>query len=434
MSNPSTPSNGPSTAVSPPAATIATTVEAVEAVATTIQHSPPAPFASQNITWHQQPPPPSASAQPSPARILGPLQPLPRGRPPRPKPAAPPGHWQASSPASQPSYNVSPVSQPQPQLPQPLPPRKQTPLEPSYTRGGHLIGGFNPARYAGVSFAHPKFSPEGKLLLLTGANALNPWVSQITYVARNLSCYEELTKRFTAYPKASTVKLFICETRFATAWRVLEGSISGQVWAYMRVLGYSSIKGDGDGLMSPQPADCYEYAKKAAARMLIPGTPEQPPEERKRMVEEVLMAQSTDYPSERAYKKGINWLRLACDSLIKQGDYDLAVSLYEPIPEWAPKPPGYDDSTTPSAPAIERDPLGPRGQSESRVTPDASGAEDSDTSTEEVATGGNQNESARSTTTGRSTPPPPKLIPDKPSAKKRKRTQDEGSETASNQS
>lgn len=435
MSTPSTPSNVPSTVASP---TATSTAEGVAETAAAVQppqlfhhHHPPNPtlILPQNFVNNQPPPPPPAPAQLSHPRILGPLQPLPRGRPPRPKAGAAPGSWHATSTAAQPYIDGSPVSQPQQQPPQPLPPRKQTPIEPSYTRGGHLIGGFNPARYPGVSFAYPKFSVEGKLLLLTGANALNPWVSQVTYVARHLACYEELTKRFNIYPKASTVQLFICETRFATAWRVLEASISGQVWAYMRVLGYSSIQGDGEGFMSPQPADCYEYAKRAAARMTIPGTAEQPAEERKRMVEEVLMGQSTDYPSERAYKKGINWLRLACDSLIKQGDFDLAVSLYEPLPEWAPKPSGYVDTTTPAEPVAESEPSGSRGQSENQETPDASGAEDSDTSTEKVAPAGDTNETAGSATTGHSTPPPPAQIPDNTSGKKRKRTQqDEGSE------
>ncbi|ROW16022.1 hypothetical protein VPNG_02669 [Cytospora leucostoma] len=199
----------------------------------------------------------------------------------------------------------------------------------------------------------------------------------------------------------------------------------------MRVLGYSSIQETGEGLMSPQPADCFEYAKRAASRMLVPGTPEQSLEERKRMVDEVLMAQSTDYPSERSYKKGINWLRLACDNLIKQGDYDLAVSLYEPIPEWAPKPPGYNESTTPAGPAAENDPSSPRGQSQSQDNPDASVAEESGTTTEEVASSESVVEPAGSATTGNSTPPPPKLIADAPSAKKRKRApEDEGNETA----
>ncbi|KAJ4413663.1 hypothetical protein N0V82_008392 [Gnomoniopsis sp. IMI 355080] len=174
------------------------------------------------------------------------------------------------------------------------------------------------------------------------------WVQQISYIARSLSCFDELTKRFTSFPQPSTVQLFICETRFATAFRVLEGSISGPVWAYMRVLGFSSIPEAGEGLMSPTPADCFDYAKFAASRMAVPGTPEQPAEERKRMVREVLTAQATSYPSERVYKKGIQWLRLACDSLIKQGDFELAESLYDPLPDWAPRPPGYLEPTIPT--------------------------------------------------------------------------------------
>lgn len=97
--------------------------------------------------------------------------------------------------------------------------------------------------------------------------------------------------------------------------------------------------------MSPTPADCFESAKLAASRMAIPGTYEQPLEERKCMVREILMAQATDYPGERVYKKGVQWLRLACDSLIKQGDYELAESLYDPVPDWACKPPGCVERT-----------------------------------------------------------------------------------------
>lgn len=186
------------------------------------------------------------------------------------------------------------------------------------------------------------------MIVLTNASNLQAWVQQISYIARSLSCFDELTKRFTTFPQPSTVQLFICETRFATAFRVLEGSISGPVWAYMRVLGFSSIAEAGEGLMSPTPADCFEYAKFAASRMAVPGTPEQPAEERRRMVREVLTAQATSYPSERVYKKGIQWLRLACDNLIKQGDYQLAESLYDPLPDWAPRPPGYVEPAIPT--------------------------------------------------------------------------------------
>lgn len=196
----------------------------------------------------------------------------------------------------------------------------------------------------GVSHANPHFDADGKFFYLTGPNNIGSWIQEITCVARALSCFDEMTKRFVGFPPPNTVQLFICETRFATAWRILEGTIPGQVWAYMRVLGYSSIPANPENpLMSPTPADCFEFAQRAASRMLVPGTPEQPQEERKRMVVEILMAQSTEYPSERSYKKGIKWLRLACDSLIKQGDYALAVSLYDPVPDWAPKPADWED-------------------------------------------------------------------------------------------
>lgn len=439
MSTSSTPFDGHSTAASSPAVTTAPTIDAVAAVGVSPPAPRPSPTAPQSVTYLQPQVLDQPQPQPQHPRVLGPLQPLPRGRPPRQRAAAPPGLCHTSSTASPPYFfngspDGSPVSQMQEPFPQFQQSKQQAPPEPSYTRGGHLIGGFNPARYAGVSSPYPRFSPQGKLLILTGANSLRSWVSQVEYVARHLNCYQELTKKFNAYPKPSTVQLFICETRYATAWRVLEGSIAGPVWAYMRVLGYSSIEGTGEELMSPQPADCFEYAKRAASRILVPGTPDQPLEERKRMVDEVLMAQSTDYPSERCYKKGIKWLRLACDNLIKQGDYDLAVSLYEPIPEWAPKPPGYNETTTPVAPAAESDSSSHRRQSQSQGTPDASVAEDSGKSTEEVANSESVVDPAGSAgpaTTGHSTSPLPKLIADTPSAKKRKRMpEDEGSETA----
>lgn len=55
--------------------------------------------------------------------------------------------------------------------------------------------------------------------------------------------------------------------------------------------------------MSPAPVDCFEYARMAASMMLIPGTRKQPVEERERMVQEILNAESRDYPSERGFKK-----------------------------------------------------------------------------------------------------------------------------------
>lgn len=285
---------------------------------------------------------------PAAQRFIAPLQPLPRGRPPKPKALQiiiPPHVWQQNSPTA--SSRNPPLASAAPIVQQP--PDRKPPPEPSYLRGGYLLGGFNPSRYSGVSAAHPKFNADGRLVLLHGPNSLQAWTQQTHHIARALSCFDELTRRFASFPPASSVQLFICETRFATAFRVLEASVSGQVWAYMRVLGLSSIPPNGEGLMSPTPADCYEYAILAATNIFVPGTLEQPTGERKRMVQEILTAQVSDYPSERVYKKGITWLRMACDNLIRHGDFELAQSLYEPLPDWAPRPPDCEEPGAPAA-------------------------------------------------------------------------------------
>ncbi|KAI3399346.1 hypothetical protein diail_7301 [Diaporthe ilicicola] len=376
-------------------------------------HSPP----PQDVIPRQQK---SRQGQQSQLKENGPLQPLPRGRPPRPKAALagrppPPGVLQAqpwfdhhASANGAASDGVTASGQPHQQ-------KRRPPFEPAYARGGHLLGGFNSARYAGVNLGHPKFSTEGRLLLLTGANALDPWVQQVSYIAQGLSCFHEMTENFTTLPKPSSVQLFICETRFATAWRILEGSISAQVWAYMRVLGFSCLQGSGHGLMSPTPADCFEYAKRAAARMLIPGTAEQPVDEQRRMVQEILTAQSSDYPSDRAFKKGIQWLRMACDSLIKHGCFDLAVSLYDPLPDWAPRPLGHNGAVANMTTA------GSPGGIEDEADPEASGTPVSGVSFEVVTEAvPATNEPAN---TDHQTPNVSKLNPEKLNPKKRKRTQ-----------
>ncbi|KAJ4388598.1 hypothetical protein N0V93_006056 [Gnomoniopsis smithogilvyi] len=400
MSTPNTPSGNPISACATPIAAPASN--------TSVSSIPPSP-ASQPI----QSPESALESQPAPT-FASVLQPLPRGRPPKPKPDPPPptAHWEhvgsapeqdvwASSASVEPTVHV-PLPQSHLQLQ-----HGRSPPEPAYLRGGHLLGGYNTARYAGNPTAHPKFNAGGRVIILTNASNLQAWVEQISYIARSLSCFDELTKRFTSFPQPGTVQLFICETRFATAFRVLEGSISGPVWAYMRVLGLSSIAEAGEGLMSPTPADCFEYAKLAASRMAVPGTPEQPAEERKRMVREILTAQAAEYPGERVYKKGIQWLRLACDSLIKQGDYELAESLYDPLPEWAPRPPGYVEPTIPAN--GEENLLEPR--------------ENCSVSTAEAAHSPDPHGTASIPTL----PNPPKLVPEGHKPGKRKRAKkDEG--------
>lgn len=290
------------------------------------------------------------------------------------------------------------------------------------------MGGYNPARYSGVSNANPLFDEDGKFFYLTGPSNIKSWIQEITCIAKALNCFNEMTKRFVGFPPPNTVQLFICESRFATAWRVLEGTIAGQVWAYMRVLGYSSIPANPDNpLMSPTPADCYEFAQRAALRMFIPGTAEQPQEERKRMVEEILTAQATEYPSERSYKKGIKWLRLACDGLIKLGDYGIALSLYDPVPDWAPKPADYEVLVA----AAEA------GGAGSAVSPDEGreeqpGEEQTTSSMQASASPVEQAvESLPANTHATSAPAVRNPTPSQTAAKKRKRSQkDEGSKPA----
>lgn len=178
---------------------------------------------------------PASSGQQSSSGPFVTLQPLPRGRPPRPKQPGPlPGSWKPDNSQEWDEYanaalpDTQQHSTQQRQQPQSKRSKKSS-LDLAYTRGGHLLGGYNAARYPGISATHAAFSREGKLIHLTGPNNINAWTEQITYIARALSCFDELTKRFTTFPNPSSVQLFICETRHATAFRVLEASISGPV-------------------------------------------------------------------------------------------------------------------------------------------------------------------------------------------------------------
>lgn len=172
-------------------------------------------------------------AQPLGAMTLGPFAPLPRGRPPRPKHTdPPPGSWHADDTqewgqfaSAAPVVHQEPTQQQQQQQQQ----QRKPLLEPAYTRGGHLLGDFNTARYSGVGVSQNKFNKEGRLFHLTGPTAVVPWTEQVSYIAANLNCLNELTKRFTSFPNPSHIQLFICETRHATAFRILEASISGPV-------------------------------------------------------------------------------------------------------------------------------------------------------------------------------------------------------------
>jgi hypothetical protein len=172
------------------------------------------------------------------------------------------------------------------------------------------------------------FSFEGKLIFLTGINNVDQWIQQTESMARATHCYAELTNKFNAFPSPGTVAYFICQARFATAWRIIHETVTGPVWAYMRVLGYSDVAlGNGDGMLPPCPSDAFYFAKLAGQRMLIPGTPEQPREEKIRMAVEVRAAQPLLYPSEKHFKRGIKWLTDIVENCVRQGDEDVTAAL-----------------------------------------------------------------------------------------------------------
>lgn len=140
------------------------------------------------------------------------------------------------------------------------------------------------------------------------------------------------------------------------------------------------------------------------------------------MVHEVLTAQSTDYPSERAYKKGITWLRLACDNLIKQGDYKLAMALYDPLPDWAPMTLDYVQPTTPAATPGENGSAGSLDGGEGRMAPGAStSATPSDEAANSPVVSGSYSTSVTQHTPIAVAQMPMKLVPDRPKPKGNKR-------------
>ncbi|KAK0635362.1 hypothetical protein B0T17DRAFT_39117 [Bombardia bombarda] len=184
-----------------------------------------------------------------------------------------------------------------------------------------------------------KFSYDMKIITLTSIVHLETWTQQVEAMARACGCFRELTTRFGNFPRPGTVEAFICQTRFMASWRILAESISGHVWAYMRVLGFSLIpvfKGADGVLWQPAPVDVFYYAREAGARLLMPGSREQSRLEVRRMVEELRTGRPDDYPSERHHKKGHKWLKSILDNLIRNGDGAVCEALYDVKPDWAP--------------------------------------------------------------------------------------------------
>jgi len=137
--------------------------------------------------------------------------------------------------------------------------------------------------------ARLRSEPTGQLWMptreLQQADDVDAWTEQALAVAAATNCQKELTMRFSTFPPQGTVEAFVCEARFGMAWRILHASISGPVWAYMRVLGYAHgapVPGSHEPSSRPQPtpAEALDFAKLAAQRMDSVGTEAQPQQER----------------------------------------------------------------------------------------------------------------------------------------------------------
>jgi len=185
--------------------------------------------------------------------------------------------------------------------------------------------------YPGMPSSSPNFSWKGQLIILTGVNNIDAWLQQCEAVTRATNCYAELTTEFAGFPPPGTVEAFICEARFMTTWRILNASISGPAWAYMRVLGFAPLGAPNP----PMPVSAYHFAEMAARRMPIAGTAQQPAAEKAAMILQALHSTAVDYPTEKHFKKGTKWLHDVLDSFIRGGDHDIARALYGEVPAWA---------------------------------------------------------------------------------------------------
>jgi hypothetical protein len=67
------------------------------------------------------------------------------------------------------------------------------------------------------------------------------WKHQVESMARACGCYRELTTRFGVFPKISTVEAAAIKFRYQTCWSILAETVSGPVWAYVRILGSNRI-------------------------------------------------------------------------------------------------------------------------------------------------------------------------------------------------
>ncbi|KAK1836244.1 hypothetical protein QBC39DRAFT_430358 [Podospora conica] len=181
-----------------------------------------------------------------------------------------------------------------------------------------------------------------RLVRLTTHGQLPLWRTQTDTIAVALGCHRELTTRLGVFPAPGTASAFVLESRFLQAWLVLSETVSGGVWAYMRVLGLSRIpvfrSAEGGRVWQPGPVDGYYFAKEAGARLDGAGGPREgvTREEVRRMVEELRAGTAEGYPSGQHFLEGRRWLKGYLDGLIRAGDRQVCESLYERKPGFAP--------------------------------------------------------------------------------------------------
>ncbi|TLD21352.1 hypothetical protein PspLS_08906 [Pyricularia sp. CBS 133598] len=186
------------------------------------------------------------------------------------------------------------------------------------------------------SVSKSRFRYEAERVLLSGPDDLDLWLAQTEAIATATNCFSELTQQFNVatFPPDGTVMALICSARFTTAWRILEDTISGPVWAMMRVF---QLQAHYKSHMLPN--QIYEFARWVASRMPTVGTNEQPQEERMAMVTEYNIADPAYYPNQRCYEEGVQFLQQKLHELMRLGDWRVAAAMYDEIPDWCPKPP-----------------------------------------------------------------------------------------------
>ncbi|KAK0614277.1 hypothetical protein B0T14DRAFT_592552 [Immersiella caudata] len=291
------------------------------------QQHPQQPQPPRHQPPQHQPPQHHPPQQPPQPHMIGPAPGPVRGSPkppPQPMPAPPPP---SQVPNAAPITKRPPVPFPPLYLPVPKGRRPDPPVDPTRLP---LIPPFlavAPAickpREDVFSLPPPDtFSFGMHTVALDSPGHVALWKDQVEPMARACGCYRELTTRFGVFPKGLTVEAAVIKFRYQTCWSILSETISGPVWAYMRILGYNRIPifKDMDGI-----------------QLHLPGSPHQNRAEVPCMVEEVRSAKREDYPTEEHSKKGIEWMRNILDNMIRIGDRQVCESLYDAHPPFAPQ-------------------------------------------------------------------------------------------------